>query len=181
MSNSHFTEASCEGAHFKNSHRIWSQLLFSLFFLLFSLRAFYSILLFSKLPHAQGKLQYRAAIPCISEELCTWAETRISDQSESHQIQAVTFSEHKTPDMFYSLSVLVFEANTYNSFWGQEITKKSQPIISRSFIIVCLDLCFGQESLRYNVHYLIATLNSRPMRAPSLLTFETLELSLVCF
>lgn len=53
----------------------------------------------------------------------------------------VTFSGHKAPSMFYSLSVLIFETNTCNPFWGQETSMKFQPIMHRF-----LDLSLSQES-----------------------------------
>lgn len=57
------------------------------------------------------------------------------------RFKLVTFSGHKTPSMFYSLSVLIFETNTCNPFQGRETSMKFQPTLHRF-----LYLFLGQES-----------------------------------
>lgn len=60
------------------------------------------------------------------------------------RFRLVTFSGHKAPGMFYSLSVLIFETNTCNPFQGREKSVKFQPTIHRFLLF-----CFVQGSWKW--------------------------------
>lgn len=50
---------------------------------------------------------------------------------EAIRLKLVTFSGHKAPGMFYSLSVLIFETSTCKPFQGWETSLKFQPTMRR--------------------------------------------------
>lgn len=182
MSNSQFIEAAGENAHFRDlliQNMVATSL--SHFSLLSSSLQESSISqsLFNGPPAAHthrascsAQQQYRGFLKSFAVEL----KPIFQMSFKVIRFKLVTFSEHKIPDMFYSLSVYIFEVNISNSFRSWEIAKKSQPIISRCFV-VCFDSSFGQVS-----HCFIAPLNTRlscSREHPPLLTFETLDLSFI--
>lgn len=73
----------------------------------------------------------------------------------------VTFSGHKTPGMFYSLSVFISETNTCNPFRGQETSMKFPPRRR----LLCLPSARSPSSSRRHSSYLVAHLSARVSRS----------------
>lgn len=74
------------------------------------------------------------------------------------RFKLVTFSGHKTPGMFYSLSVFISETNTCNPFQGQEASMKFPPTQRR---ILCLPWARSPSSSMRHCSYLVAHLSAR--------------------
>lgn len=74
------------------------------------------------------------------------------------RFKLVTFSGHKTPGMFYSLSVFISETNTCNPFQGRETSMKCHPTQPR-FLYLSLDR--GSQLQHGHCSSLVAHLSSR--------------------
>lgn len=74
------------------------------------------------------------------------------------RFKLVTFSGHKTPGMFYSLSVFISETHTCNPFQGQETSMKVPPTQRR---LLCLPSTRSPSSSTCHSSYLVAHLSTR--------------------